>query len=129
MAYKYVNGVYEVTTAIRDGYKRFRSMNAQYKFERHCWDDCYWFISYNTPIMWANYNHVTEKWHIVLNWEMYDCSVSTIRQLTTFMRWINCPISYIGELRNAFATNAHITVFTWGDIEWCTESKLKHDMF
>jgi hypothetical protein len=129
MSYKYINGYYEVTTDIRNGFKRFHTMNAQYKFERFGWDDNYWFISYNTPILWATYSHVTDKWHIVINWESYDCSTSTIRQLTRFMRESGMPISHVYDLRNAFATNAHVTVFGWGDIEWCTTSKLESTMF
>ena len=84
MSYTYINGYFEVTTVIRNGFKRFHSMNAQFKRELHGWDECYWFISYNTPIMWANYNHVTEKWHIVLNWESYDCSVSCVRLIALY---------------------------------------------
>lgn len=127
MSYTYINGIYEVTTAIRNGFKRFHSMNAQYKFERFGWVDYYRFVSYATPILWASHNYGTDKWRILINWESYDCSKSTIRQLTRFMRENDFPISHIGQIRDAFDTNSHVVVFSWGTIEFCTDSKMRLD--
>lgn len=75
---------------IKEGYKRFHNMNAQYNYHRAYendrYFDRYYFISYSSPICYAMYDSKYDSWHININWEKFDCSSSTSRQ---FNRWLS----------------------------------------
>lgn len=98
MKYSYVNGVYNITTYVRDGWKRFHSMNAQYQLLKKETDttifEYFNFISYDTPI--ARISHITKKDGTINSWRMdvtsyWNCSPSTKRQLSRFLREYELP--------------------------------------
>lgn len=86
-SYTYCNGVYQVTTYVRNGFKRFHSMNAQCaEFDIdsrwHCWQ----FVSYNTNICQVMYDSKYDKWHVLFNSDPFDYSRSTSRQVCRWLR-------------------------------------------
>ena len=94
MSYKYVNGCFEVTVPIHNGYERFHSMNAQYAYTYDMetdiaeWD----FVSYNYPLM--SVTHVIGgNWEVMITFDALNQSRSTNRQISRFLREISCPIS------------------------------------
>lgn len=98
MKYSYVNGVMNVTTYVRDGWRRFHSMNAQYQLLKKETDsttfEYFNFISYDTPI--ARISHITKKDDTINSWrlditEYWNCSPSTKRQLSRFLREFDLP--------------------------------------
>jgi hypothetical protein len=83
--YKYVNGVYEVYTPIHDGFKRFHSMNAQYRVQEIDGTKVWQFISYATPILQVvRYDNV--RWLVSFLGNPFDYSPSTSRQVSRFIR-------------------------------------------
>jgi hypothetical protein len=92
MSYKYINGYYEVTVPIHDGFKRFHSMNAQYAYTYDTeYDIAQWdFVSYNYPLM--SVQHVIGgNWEVMIAYDALEQSRSTNRQISRFLREINCP--------------------------------------
>ena len=90
MSYKYVNGVFEVTTEIRNGFKRFHSMNAQETSFVVNDDDvprfAVWqFVSYATDIMQVVHDNEYDTWVVSCNGSPFSYSPSTSRQVS---RWI-----------------------------------------
>lgn len=90
MSYKYVNGCYEVTTEIRDGFKRFHSMNAQESHFTVNDDDgtrfeVWQFVSYATDIMQVVHDLEYNTWVVSCNGNPFSYSPSTSRQVS---RWI-----------------------------------------
>ena len=102
-SYSYVNGVYNVTTYVRDGWKRYHSMNAQYCNDTALADEMtvngvrtfkrYRFISYNTPILYAMYDNKYNHWMIEVNANALHYSATTSRQLARFLNEFGLPIS------------------------------------
>lgn len=95
MSYTYVNGIYEVTTEIHDGYKRFKSRNAQY---RHTVDREYmiehWdFVSYAYPCMRVSHTMDDDAWYVKVTYDALDCSRTTTRQIGDFLKYIGCPLT------------------------------------
>lgn len=95
MSYTYDNGIYEVTTEIHAGYKRFNKRNAQY---RHAvdnelmmeqWD----FVSYAYPVMSVDHTLDTDSWCVIVTHDALDCSRTTTRQIGDFLKYIGCPLS------------------------------------
>ncbi len=91
MSYKYVNGCFEVTTDIRNGFKRFHSMNAQHAM--FTIDDdkiprwiVYQFVSYATNVIQVVKDMKYETFVVSCNGNPFGYSRSTSRQIT---RWIN----------------------------------------
>lgn len=109
-SYSYYNGVCYVTTQIRYGFKRFHSMNAQFKVEtclgaEMCVNGVrafkrYSFISYATPILYAVYDNKYDHWLIDINANALHYSSTTRRQLSKFMREYNIPLS-LNDIRIA----------------------------
>ncbi len=106
MAYKYTKGVFEVTTPIRDGFKRFHKCNAQYKIETFLFDDemtvrgartqtRYAFISYNTPMVYALYDNKYDNWFVCVNDNIDNYSKSTSRQLDRFFGEYGIPLNVL----------------------------------
>ena len=90
MSYKYVNGCYEVTTEIRDGFKRFHSMNAQESLfvvddENGARFEIWQFVSYATNIMQVVHDLDYDTWVVSCNGNPFSYSPSTSRQVS---RWI-----------------------------------------
>lgn len=90
MSYKYVNGCYEVTTDIRDGFKRFHSMNAQESIfvvddENGARFEIWQFVSYATDIMQVVHDLDYDTWVVSCNGNPFSYSPSTSRQVS---RWI-----------------------------------------
>lgn len=104
MSYTYVNGIYEVTTDIHDGYKRFKSRNAQYRHTvdndslMEQWD----FVSYAYPCMSVDHVLDTDSWDVIVTYDVLDCSRTTTRQIGDFLKYIGCPLS-VAHIRKAFA--------------------------
>lgn len=102
MSYTYVNGIYEVTTTIHDGYKRFKSRNAQYRhsvdndFMLEQWD----FVSYAYPCLSVDRVIGMDSWNILIACDALDQSRTTTRQIGDFLRYIGCPLS-IAHVRKA----------------------------
>lgn len=99
-SYTYVNGIYEVTTQIHDGYKRFNHRNAQY---RYTFDDKYmiehWdFVSYAYPCMRVNHTIDDDAWFVLVTHDGLECSRTTTRQIGDFLRYIGCPIT-VSDIR------------------------------
>lgn len=110
MSYTYINGTYEVTTPIHNGFKRFHSMNAQVAytydelvdvhnstFEYHgyeTWD----FVSYAMPVLTVMHGFDTNMWDITIAYDAFNQSRSTNRQIARFLREINAPTT-VYELR------------------------------
>ena len=99
MSYKYVNGIYEVTTEIKSGYKRFHNCNAQHRTDTISDDNgrlfIIWdFISYATPICRVWYDTKWNVYYVTVNAEYYRCSPTTIKQFSRWLREINAPITY-----------------------------------
>lgn len=94
MSYTYVNGIWSVTTDIRDGFKRFHNCNAQARNIYHCNSDgimvdhVLQFISYNTEIcqIVKLYDYSDYEYYVWVNEDAYSYSRTTTRQ---FNRWIN----------------------------------------
>lgn len=112
-SYTYVNGIYEVTTQIHDGYKRFKSKNAQY---RHTvdndlmieqWD----FVSYAYPCMSVGHVLDTDSWDVIVTYDALDCSRTTTKQICDFLKFIGCPLS-IEHIRKTFAMDVAEMYFT-----------------
>lgn len=101
MSYTYINGVYEVTTPIHKGFKRFHSMNAQYSFEHDddfnadSWD----FVSYAMPIMTVYHEIDSGMWYITIAYDALIQSRSTNRQISRFLNEIGAPVT-ICDLRD-----------------------------
>ena len=98
LSYIYCNGVYQVTTYVRDGFKRFHTMNAQHSVfdidERfRCWQ----FVSYATEICQITYDYKYHIWHACFNGNPFAYSSSTSRQVSRWLRElndsVNCPIT------------------------------------
>lgn len=90
MSYKYVNGCYEVTTEIRDGFKRFHSMHAQESLfivddENGARFEVWQFVSYSTDIMQVVHDLDYDTWVVSCNGNPFSYSPSTSRQVS---RWI-----------------------------------------
>lgn len=102
-SYSYVNGVMSVTTYVRDGWKRYHNMNAQYCNDTALADEMtvngvrtfkrYRFISYNTPILYAMYDNKYNHWMIEINYNALHYSATTSRQLARFLSEFGLPIS------------------------------------
>lgn len=92
-SYSYCNGVYQVTTFVRSGFKRFHSMNAQYRIQKCAGENItrYYFVSYATPIMYAFHIEDTDKWFIHFNDNPFGFSSSTSRQLSKFLNEFSIP--------------------------------------
>lgn len=97
-SYSYCNGVYNVTTYVRDGFQRFHTMNAQCSAfniaERYtCWQ----FISYATEICQIMYDHKYNVWHACFSSNPFGYSSSTSRQVSRWLRELSdavkCPIT------------------------------------
>ncbi len=95
MSYKYINGYYEVTTQICDGYVRFNRRNAQYS--RTVSEDgliVQWdFVSYAYPVMTVSLFD-DGGWEVTVTHDCCDCSRTTSRQISDFLKFIHCPITY-----------------------------------
>lgn len=90
MSYKYVNGCYEVTTDIRDGFKRFHSMKAQESMfvindDNDARFEVWQFVSYATDIMQVVHDLDYDTWVVSCNGNPFSYSPSTSRQVS---RWI-----------------------------------------
>lgn len=100
MSYTYVNGIYEVTTDIHDGYKRFNSRNAQYRYSIddgsviEQWD----FVSYAYPCLSAYHWIAYDAWEVFVTECALDCSRTTTRQIGDFLKHIGCPIT-VSDIR------------------------------
>ena len=95
--YEYDNGIYHVTTYIRDDFKRFHTMNAQYRIgyqedfggiynnSSYHRFKLYQFVSYNTDIMQAMHDAITDTWIVSFNNNPFGYSRSTSRQVCRFV--------------------------------------------
>lgn len=94
VSYSYVVGVYVVTTYVRYGFKRFHTMNAQYRVFSTDYDSelnrdrftFYQFVSYATDIMQAMYDAKYDSWIVSFNDNPFGYSPSTSRQVSRFIR-------------------------------------------
>lgn len=101
--YSYVNGVMNVTTYVRDGWKRYHNMNAQYCNDTALGNEMtvngvrtfkrYRFISYNTPILYAMHDNKYNHWMIEINSNALHYSATTSRQLARYLNEFDIPIS------------------------------------
>lgn len=98
-SYSYVNGCYQVTTQIRDGWHRLNHCNAQYQHLRRDFFEYWNLISYATPI--CRVSHITHNGHDIWHMDVtgyYDCSPSTTRQLQRFLRMFGLPYT-VNDIR------------------------------
>lgn len=96
--YEYCNGVNNVNTYVRDNFKRFHTMSAQYRiaFQEEFGGTynnssyhrfkLYQFVSYATDIMQAMYDAKNDSWIVSFNDNPFGYSPSTSRQLSRFVR-------------------------------------------
>ena len=113
MSYSYYrNDISKVTTPIHSGYKRFWSMCAQYRYTVNEHYEQWDFVSYATPILRVEHNF-NGMWYVDFNWESFDCSRTTIRQVNKFFKFIGCPCS-IATLRKHMESGAHVVCWANG---------------
>lgn len=92
-----------VTTYVRNGWKRYHNMNAQYCNDTALANEMtvngvrtfkrYRFVSYNTPILYAMYDNKYNHWMIEVNANALHYSATTSRQLARFLNEFDLPIS------------------------------------
>jgi len=102
VSYTYVNGIYEVTTQIHDGYKRFNHRNAQYRHSVDGFIEQWDFVSYAYPVMSVYHWIDIDEWEVTVTSDALDCSRTTTRQIGDFLKFIGCPLS-IAHIRKTFA--------------------------
>lgn len=121
-SYSYVNGCYQVTTEILDGWHRFNRMNAQVQhLVSQAGNTEHWnLISYNTPICRVTRHGINgnDIYRIDLSHD-WNCSVSTQRQLRKFFEHYNLPCNnyWCNELEKLNLYNGisemHINDYVW----------------
>ncbi len=120
---------------IKDGYKRFHSMNAQCAYHRAYEGDRYFeryfFVSYSSPICYAMYDSKYDSWHININWEKFDCSPSTSRQFSRWLSENDIPLAFCDVKRlskqescGAIVVNDYITVVFRNDNDMYTQCNI-----
>lgn len=136
--YSYCNGVYNVTTYVRNGFERFHTMNAQCKHTKHvepyhdaCYQERFDFISYATPICHAIYYSRYGSWKISVNRAYFDCSPSTSRQFSRWLRENNIPVSLYDlksfDRNREFENNIVNSIGDNIDIYWCDSDAIEYN--
>lgn len=135
-SYHYYNGVYGCTTFIRNNWHRFHTMNAQYQYgkfanEYHVghYQERFDFISYATPIAHVLYDSFNDHWTISVNRAYFDCSPSTSRQFSRWMRENNIPVSLYDlkhyDTDRRYADMLHHVVNDNVDMFWADSATLE----
>lgn len=113
-SYSYPNGCFEITTHIKDGFKRFHNCRAQYsKFVLNDDDNIprfivYQFISYATPVIQIVRDMKYDKYIVSCNENPFGYSPTTSRQISRWLHEIVTPIdSY--TIRHAYDVARPIT--------------------
>ena len=108
-SYTYCNGVYNVTTYIRNGYKRFHTMNAQCaEFNIDDRLKCWQFVSYNTNICQVIFDSKFYDWYVMFNDNPFGYSSSTTRQVSRWIRENRFPFTG-NDVRIAYSNCRGVT--------------------
>lgn len=105
--YEYVNGDFVVHTDIREGYKRFRQCNAQYKRRAVGDVEQIVFISYATMIMVVYHYPKTHSWNVKINDKAFNYSPTTTRQISKFLNTEKLPFG-CADLQKAIQSTKHM---------------------
>lgn len=113
-SYSYTNGCFEVTTQIRNGFKRFHNCRAQHaKFVLNDDDNIprfivYQFISYATPVIQIVRDMKYDSYIVSCNENPFGYSRTTSRQISKWLHEIVTPIdSY--TIRHAYDVARPVT--------------------